>query len=144
MNREIEFAGNRYSIGRLDAMRQFHVARRVAPVLTRLASAGGLSALMGAVGGDDEALAAKLIPIMEEASTVVSEMKDSEVEYVIFTCLSVVTRFSGTGWAPVSRGNQLMFADIDMSAMMRLTVETIKENMGDFFGARTDGSASPN
>lgn len=124
MMSEIKIGDHLYRIGRLDARKQFHVARRLAPVLA------GLSGGAEKSGGG---LMKQLMPIADA----LSKMADEDVDYVLDTCLSVCQRAQQGGqYAPVTAHNGgLMFQDIDMAQMIQLTVAVIQGNMAGFFGA---------
>jgi hypothetical protein len=119
---EFEIAGNTYRAGKLDAFKQFHVSRRLAPVL------GGLAMV---AGGEQDRLSALLQPITEA----VARMSDTDCDYILQTCLGVVQRQQGSTWAPVFAAGRgaLMFEDIDLSAMMQIAVKVIQDNLGGFF-----------
>jgi len=112
-----------YRIGRLSALAQFHVSRRLGPVLAVTGSS-----LAGLKNASDLDFADILEPIMG----IVASMPDADVDYILFTCLSVVTKQQGDAWAPVSVGNRLMFEDLDMPDMLRLVFQCLKENLGNF------------
>lgn len=119
---EFPIGGNTYRAGKLDAFKQFHISRRLAPVL------GGLAAT---AEGGQAGFAAFLVPITEA----VAQMSDADCDYILQACLGVVQRQQGTAWAPVfNAGNKaLMFDDIDLGAMMQIAVKVIEENLGGFF-----------
>ena len=135
-----------YTIGRLNAIDQLHVSRKIAPIvpkimpiLTELAK-GDLVKLFEKLDGeaaelsisdidaDDleglDGLADALGPLME----VFSQMNEDDVNYLIHKCLGVVKR----GTALVSRNNSLMFDDIDLQQIMPLVLAVIRINLGDF------------
>lgn len=139
---EINVGADTFRIGRLDAMKQLHVARRLGPIMAGLGSSimellqqerpadaegeeGGSAASMQ----KEAAMLALMAPIMD----VVAEMPDETVDYIVRTCLSVVQRRQGDKWAPMMRGTNFMFQDVDMTLLIRLTVEVVKENLGGFF-----------
>lgn len=122
---DIEVNSNTYRIGKMDTRKQFHVSRRLAPLL---AGIGG--AIAGSMAGDGSALAATFQPIAEA----LSKMSDEDTDYVLDNCLAVVSRLQGNQFAPVmARGGALMFDDIDLPSMMQLAVAVIRENLGGFF-----------
>ncbi|WCM21358.1 hypothetical protein NDK50_07895 [Paraburkholderia bryophila] len=123
MNDTVEVGGHQYRIGRIDARKQFHVARRLAPLLA------GLGASSFKDGGDGFA---KFLGPLTDA---LSRMTDEDVDYVLDVCLSVCQRVqaNGQGAPVVARGGGLMFDDIDMGQMVQLTVKVIQENMQGFF-----------
>lgn len=117
----VEINGQSYRIGRLDAKKQFHVARRLAPLLAGLG---------GALKGEAKGFAEMVAPIAEA----LAKMSDEDTDYVIDTCLAVVARQQGEGFQSVMvKGGGLIFQDIDLPAMLQITVAVIQQNLGSFF-----------
>jgi hypothetical protein len=122
MNDIVEVGGQKYRIGRIDARKQFHVARRLAPLL----------AGMSGVPDKSAGFAAFLGPLTDA----LSGMSDEDVDYVLDICLGVCQRLQPNGHpAPVMVRGGLMFEDIDMGQMIQLAVKVIQENLGGFFPA---------
>jgi hypothetical protein len=120
---ELELDGHTYRIGKLDARAQFHIVRRLAPVLGELAPA-----LQGGKGGLDA------LPLI---ATAVAKLSDADADYCIFGLLKVVRRKqpNGLGWGQVSTDNLLMYDDIGMTQMLKLAWEALTFNMSGFFAA---------
>lgn len=128
---EIEVGGQRYRIGRLDAIAQFHIARRLTPVQLAL----GISSSELAAKGQEADEMAMLAAIMGPIADVVSKMPEDDVNYILRTCLSVTLRDQGGDkWAKVMVSGNMMFSDIEMPHMLRLVIASIQENLGSFFG----------
>jgi len=126
---EIEVNGNTYRIGKLSALNQFHLARKLSPAIASLGGAvSSLSSSEAPLAQDQWLLAA-----LEPVSRVVAAMPEADVNYVISLSLSVVQRQDDSRWAQVQKNGQMMYADIEMSTMFRLVVEVTKENLGSFF-----------
>lgn len=142
--KDVDVNGNTYRIGNMDPRSQFHVTRRLGPVMSALGAA--LTTLLpklamptpDVVVGDakkgatlsDEQMLFVMGPLMD----VVAKMPEDDVNYVIDRCLAVVQRRDGEKWASVMhQSGQLMYQDIQMPTMMRLVVEVVMGNMGDFF-----------
>lgn len=121
---EIEVNGHSYRLAKLDAMSQFHVTRRLGGVLAAIRG--------GSDGGD-------ILAILMQA---IGELSDTDSEYIIAKCLTgCMRRQDGdAGWAPVFRHGQMMFADIAMPDMLRLTWATLQANLSDFFTGLRSGS----
>ncbi|PTR06444.1 hypothetical protein C8K11_12057 [Novosphingobium sp. GV055] len=128
---EIEFEGATYRLASLDPMSQFHITRRIAPAMAAFQK--GVAEI-----GDGEASGAIMASIM----SALGELSDADAEYVIGRCLAECRRKNGEAWAKVWAGGRLMFDDIQMPGMIRLTFETIRENMADFFPGRSLSSPS--
>ena len=147
---QIEIGQQTYTIGRLNALDQLHVSRKIAPIvpkimpiLTELAK-GDLAAVFEKldtekgdqepddtalqVDSDDlkglEGLADALGPLMN----VFSEMAEDDVNYLIHKCLSVVRR----GNAVMSRNGALMFDDLQLEQIFPLVIAVIRINLGNF------------
>lgn len=130
MNEPKLIAGNQYSIGRVPARKQLHIARRLAPVLQALA----FSAAKEMSTKDSSEL---IGPISEMAA----KMTDADVDFVIDTCLAVCKRKGDAGYFPVMSSNGvLMFDDITMPVMLQLAFAVVQENMADFFPQAASGS----
>lgn len=122
---EVEVGGHTYRLGKLDAMTQFHVSRRIMPLITSLREDGASD-------------------LITRVASALGRLSDEDSEYVIAKCLADCQRQRNgdTGWAPVFRVGQLMFDDIGMTGMMRLVWATLEGNLSDFFTALPLGSAA--
>ena len=129
-----EVYGSTYQFGKLSAMEQFHVMRRLASVssglgegISRLQQAGGAKALLADGGA--------ALDVVSPLLRAIGSMSNEDSEYVINTCLKVVRRRQGeVAWAQVqSSPGVLMFPDIGMTAMIALVWRVLEFNLGGFF-----------
>jgi len=139
---EFEFNGHDYRIGKLSAFQQFHVHRKIAPLIPALIpifmklKAGGLK-------GDLVSLPELLQPFADGLSA----MQDEAAEYVIGTCLSVLQRKNKEkgNWVSIwnPSGKVFMFAELneDMSSMIPLVVRVIKDSLGPFLSGLLAGTS---
>ncbi|MBR8655956.1 hypothetical protein KDH83_21840 [Achromobacter sp. Marseille-Q0513] len=140
---EIDLNGHRYSIGKLSAKQQFHMSRRIAPIVPTLIpvfvrlAAGGKR-----ISEDPGGMADVLQPLADGLAA----MKDEDAEYVLDTCMQAVQRKQEHGWANVWSASQRvpMFQDIDLAVMLPLALRVITENLGPFIqGLLTSQTGSP-
>lgn len=132
---EFEVNGVRYRSGKLNAKQQFHVARRLFPLLS-------------GVGSDPNVSFDKVIGGI---SMGIATIPDADCDYVIDTCMSVVQRKQGESWANVYNvaARRYMFEDIDLAAMLKITAEVIREFIGPFLSSlpsalpASDGTENP-
>ncbi|MBY4751892.1 MULTISPECIES: phage tail assembly chaperone [Burkholderia cepacia complex] len=186
MATEIELNGTRYAIGKLSAMQQFHVSRRIAPIIPPMIPVlmkfyaeleqadvaseqaranAALAALAegaeGAEGADAPAAAAPaperdrsrellslvdaIAPVLQPFADALAGLKDEDAEYVFGTCLSVVERWQGAGWAKVWNitHKTAMFDDIGIDVMLPLVVRVVVANLGPFISGLLTSQASP-
>ncbi|QEE24525.1 hypothetical protein CS053_08430 [Rhodanobacter glycinis] len=128
---DFEIKGQSYRSGKMDTFKQFHVSRRLVPVL------GGVA---GAVSGDtsfDELVQ----PLMHGIAC----MTDADCDFILEACLKVVQRQQGNAWSPIYAGaNQaLMFDDIDMSVMLQIAGKVIQDNLSGFFPGKVADTSPP-
>ncbi|WP_228748449.1 phage tail assembly chaperone [Acinetobacter towneri] len=133
----IPIGGHDYAIGRLNALDQLHVSRKIAPIvpnimpiLTEVAK-GDLEKVIESIEADENAELGGLEPLakaLEPFMEAIAKMPEEDVNYVIYKCLSVVKR----GGAVVCRGESIMFDDLDMNHLLPLTVAVIRTNLGNF------------
>lgn len=133
----IELNGHEYVIGRLNALDQLHVSRKISPLVPTLMpiiseiAKGDLEKTIKAIeDGDNEELSG-LEPLAEALSPLMeafSNLPEKDVNYVVHKCLSVVKR----GGAVVCRGESIMFDDLDMEHILPLALAVIRINLGNF------------
>lgn len=131
MSTETAIGGYRYRIGRLDVFRQFHVARRLAPILSAMAST------FKPTGKKLDM--ARIIAAVSEA---MGKLSEEDADYILKTCLTVVERQVASEvdqYAPVFVSGMMMFADIELPQMLDLTLQVIQENLLRFFPASLSG-----
>lgn len=130
--------GAPYKTGRLNAFQQFHVTRRLAPILGTLVQA------LGAQAAEEVSKKDMMLLMFTPVADALSSMSDEDTNYILNTCLRVCQRQQPGGWADVlSPQGALMFQDIDMACMLQLTVAVIQENLGNFFRAPLGSSEQP-
>ena len=133
----IPIGGHDYTIGRLNALDQLHVSRKIAPIvpnimpiLTEVAK-GDLEKVIESIEADENAELGGLEPLakaLEPFMEAIAKMPEDDVNYVIYKCLSVVKR----NGAVVCRGESIMFDDLDMNHLLPLTIAVIRTNLGNF------------
>ncbi|MBU9534717.1 hypothetical protein KTE49_30240 [Burkholderia multivorans] len=153
MATEIELNGTRYAIGKLSAMQQFHVSRRIAPIIPPM-----IPVLLQfyeemdkteKVSADEKqgvlALVTSVAPVLQPFADALAGLKDEDAEYVFGTCLSVVERWQGAGWAKVwsVAHKTSMFDDIGIDVMLPLVVRVVVANLGPFISGLLTSQASP-
>lgn len=125
---EFSIGENYYSSGKLNAFQQFHVARKLGPILVKMGPVAA-QALSNPDAGID-----LLGPVLEA----LAEMSEEDCNFVLSRCLSVVKRRQGNGpWAAVwhDGAKRLLFEDIDMPVMIQIAMQVIGDNLGSFLGA---------
>jgi len=116
--------GITYRTGQLNAKEQFHVARRLAPIVGAMASAQGTG-------------------MFASLADAVSKLDDKDVDYVMRTTMRVVTRQTGDRFIGVwnVQGDAPQFADMTAPVLLQLMIAVIQDNLGGF--TNVPGVAGP-
>src|SRR5580765_7992926 len=103
--------GEIYRTGMLNAKQQFHVARRLAPIVAAMQSGENLF----------QALATELAKLPEQ-----------DVDYIMRTTMGVVSRKQGDQWVRVwnQQADLPQFSDMTAGALLTLLVLTLEDNLG--------------
>lgn len=123
---EFDIGGVAYRADQLDAFKQLHVSRKIAPVVPKLIPVFVL--LQKSAHDDLAALGTAAAPFAEALAA----LPEADVDYVVKTCLASVKREQGGAWAPLMAGGALMFADLDLGQMLPIVVRVLRENLGNF------------
>jgi len=141
MDLEFTIDGINYKAGKLNAFQQFHVSRKIAPIIPTLIPVFIVISKKGDLK-DLSAMAELLQPFADG----LSNLSDESAEYVLGTCLSVVKRQDGEHWSAVWNQNlrRCMYDDIDLGIMIKICIKIIQDSLGGFIsGLATIQQASP-
>lgn len=140
--KDFEHDGKHYIIGRVDAIEQFHLFRRLTPLISSM----GVEMFKLLTGGKDVASMTRTdwmvvaAPLLGE----MAKMPQEDVNYLISGCLRVVRIKDGAVVAPVfnDQAGVLLRQDLGMPTMLRLIIEVLRHNMSDFFPMPQDAASS--
>jgi hypothetical protein len=138
--REFSLAGRDFKLCKLDAFKQFHVVRKVGPILADLLPAMkdiGKVKNVESLPSDEqmENVAKVAAPVM----TGLSKLSDRDAEFVLCVLLSCVEMKRPEGnWARVARVEDkdncfLMFQDMELPMLMNLAGRAFMYNLSGFF-----------
>jgi hypothetical protein len=134
---EFEVTGNQYRSRKMTAFQQFHVARKLGPIFAKI----GPSA-QAVVANPDTTMVDLLAPIIDALAA----MPEDDCNYILHHCLAMVQRFQGgSAWANVwsEPAKRMIFEDIDLAAMVQITLEVLKDNLGNFMNMPAQNSSQP-
>lgn len=143
---EITLNGHAYRLGTLDAFKQLHLSRKLAPLIPELVPAFvKIQALIGPApvdGAEAPADAPKLdldkvadiAVLLGPFADALAGLSDADTEYITALCMSVVHRQSANTWAAVwnKDAKTFMFQDIGLDTLMVLLLRVIQANLGNF------------
>lgn len=122
--------GHTYSIGTLDAMQQWAIAKRFLSQVNKERTAWELAEKNAGRVPDESTYREPSL------NFILSGMSDEDSNKVISTALVAVQRKNENGgWSPVVTlgTNRLQFSDMKMEALIALTFAVIRDNIDSFF-----------
>jgi hypothetical protein len=153
-----EVNGVKYASTKLNAFQQFHVLRKLGPVIAKLGPSFLMAAPQVVTHADGSTTTTptnifddmtKMAPALEA----LSEMSESDCDFVLHRCLAVTKRFQEPNhWVNIwhDQVKRLQFEDIDLATMMQITIHVLGESLAGFspgvgtsFGAPLSAASGP-
>lgn len=125
-----------YRFDKMSARKQFHVVRRLTPVLVDLAPIlKGLKP--GSAELQEEDKAAIALKFIEPLGKALSNLKDEDADFILDNLLDTVSRSAGQGigYTPIRVNGVMMFQDLEMFDELTLAFYAIKANFANFIPA---------
>lgn len=136
---EFELGSRKFKIGKLNTFKQFHIVRRISPILADLLPAIKEVQKFQKKKEEQKTEVEKfdeLATILGPVLTGFSKLNDEDSEFVLLGLLSCVeVQGPGNIWAKVSTGTQLMFDDLDLPALLQIGGRVFVANLSGFFAA---------
>lgn len=124
---EFELNGVQYRADKLDAFKQLHVSRKIAPTVPKLIP---VFVALQKSGKDDMGVLADAAGPFAEA---LAAMPNADVEYVVKACLGVVKRGQGGMFSPmVAPDGTPMFSDMGLGDLLPIVARVLRESLGNF------------
>lgn len=132
---DFEIGGRKFKVGKLNTFKQFHIVRRIAPILADLLPAiteiqKQSKTKKFEINEDNFEETAKILaPIL----TGFSKLSDNDSEFVLHGLLSGVEIQIGNTWSKVATENMLMVQDLDLPSMLQIAGRSFVANLSSFF-----------
>lgn len=134
---EFTIGEHKYRSRTLKGNKQFHISRRLAPVLTSFSDVLGhvqFDPVTNKVTALDPEAALKAA---EPLALVVARMDDEQWDYIIRECLKVCVRVQPDGsvincWN--EQAGEPQFDDLDMMGLVQIVRYVVQESLGPFLG----------
>lgn len=131
-----EIGSKKFKLSKIDAFKQFHIVRRIGPLLSEL-----LPAMKGMQKTDLEKLPEdkKFDEIAKIAGPIMlglSKLSNADADHVLFGLLSSVEVQQDAGnWARVATSSMLMIQDLELPTLLQIAGQAFMFNLAGFFGA---------
>ena len=132
--RDFEVGGKQYRLSKIDAFKQFHIVRRLGPILGDIIPvAQKMKSAMREDASEEEKfdqIAKVLTPIM----TGLSKLSDQDANTVLIGLLCGVEVKQPTGWAKMAVGENIMMSEgLELPLMLQLAGRAFGYNLSGFF-----------
>lgn len=136
MEARCEIGGRSFNLNKINAINQFHIVRRIAPMLT------GMISMLGSIAGkkgkelSQEEQVVQFAALSEPIMTALSKLSDADSEYVLYRLLASVEvqQKEHNIWAKVATAdNGIMMQDIEFPVLMQLATKALMFNIKGFF-----------
>lgn len=134
-DRDFEFGSLKFKLSKVDVFKQFHVARRMGPILGEIvpvmAQIHKASEKTGITESEKfEEIAKMAKPIMDG----LAKLSDEDANYCLFGLLSAVEIQQASGnWARVANDSHLLFQDLELPVLLAAAAAAFKYNLSNFF-----------
>lgn len=133
-----EIGGRKFKMNKMDAFKQFHIVRRIGPILA------GMLPMVGEVKkisvAENISEGEKLDGFAKVAGPIMmglSKLSDEDSNKVLFGLLSSVEiQQGGSGnWAKISTDSMLMMNDLELPMLLQIAGRAFMYNLSGFFSA---------
>ncbi len=141
MDRDFEIGGRKFKLNKIDAFKQFHIVRRVGPILADLLPAlkdAKKFATAEAVESLSEEKKFEMVgefaaPVM----TGLSKLSETDANAVLMGLLASieVQQPPLMNWAKIVQGDMVMIQDLELPVLIQLAGRAFMFNLSSFFGA---------
>lgn len=138
--RDFDIGGKTFRLNKIDAFKQFHIVRRISPLLADLLPAMSEIQKMNKKGEGEVSEAQKFdefAKIVTPLMNGLAKLSDEDSNRVLFGLLaSVEVQVSAAGgYAKVANDSMLMYQDLELPALLQIAGRAFMYNLSSFFGA---------
>ncbi len=137
MENSFTAGGRNFKLGKIDAFRQFHIVRRIGPLLAEVAptmiSMVAASKKMGNIS--EEQKLEEFAKIAQPIMLGLSRLSDADAEYVLFRLLGAVEvqQKEFNVWAKVATDTGIMMQDLELPLLLQAAGKSLMYNLSGFF-----------
>lgn len=134
MDVSFEIGVRKFQVRKINALKQFHVVRRVAPLLADL-----IPAMKGFAKEDDSKLTEeqkfdRMAKVVAPIMTGLSKLSDQDSEFVLFSLLEASEMQQSSGnWAQIAKNGNLMIQDLELPTLLQIAGRAFGHNLSGFF-----------
>lgn len=141
VTQSVEIGSRKYNIGKINPLMQFHIVRRMGPILTEFFPIMGQIARTNPEGQSAEQNFEEIAKIASPLIEGLSKLSDKDAEFVLHRLLAVCEmdqRPQFQSWAKVAHPEQgILLQDIELPELLQLAGRAFMFNLKGFFSLVT-------
>ncbi len=130
-----EIGGKKFKLNKIDAFKQFHIVRRIGPLLSDLIPA--MKSAQGVKNLDNLSESERLDQIAGFAGPIMtglSKLSDKDADFVLFGLLaSVEVQQQAGNWAKIAVDGMMMVQDFELPILLNIAGRAFMFNIAGFF-----------
>lgn len=132
--RDFQAGGREFKLSKIDAFKQFHIVRRLGPILGDIIPIAKKIAGTKATSQSDEEQFETIAELVKPIMQGLSKLSDDDANKVLLGLLSAVeVKQSAGNWARISRDENLMIQDLELPVMLQAAGRAFAYNLSGFF-----------
>lgn len=134
---EFTIMNRNFKVSKIDAFKQFHIVRRLAPILGDLAPIAMKFSKM-----DQSELKQDQFEALSPVLNGLAKLSDKDADLILYGLLSAVEiqQAEFGNWAKISDGKTLFFTDLELPILVQAAGRAFMYNLSGFFAALPKGS----
>lgn len=135
MDNSFEAGGRKFKLGKIDAFRQFHIVRRIGPLLAELIPALAGMSVKKLDGLSETEKLEEFGEVLQPVMNGLSKLSDADADYVLYRLLGAVEVHQSefNVWSKVATDSGLMIQDMELPVLLQAAGRSLMYNMSGFF-----------
>lgn len=139
--RDFQAGGKEFKLSKIDAFKQFHIVRRLGPILGDIIPVAQKLKGMKTEGQSEDEKFEMIAEIAKPVMQGLSKLSDEDANRVLLGLLSSVEVKQQTGnWARIARDENLMIQDLELPIMLQVAGRAFAYNLAGFFAIAPQAS----
>ena len=135
--REFQIGERKFKLNKIDAMKQFHIVRRIAPILQELVPAMGTIAKSKVEDLSEEDKLAEFSKIVGPVMNGLARLSDDDSNFVLYRLLSSVEILQPqfNSWTYIATEAGIKMQDLELPEILQIAGKAFMYNLSNFFSS---------
>lgn len=135
MDCDFEAGGRKFKLNKINALIQFHIVRRIGPLLSEFMPVMAQISRKDVKGMSEQDKMVEFAKIASPILNGLSKLSDTDADYVLFRLLSAVEvhQEQFNVWSKVSSDTGILMQDLEFPILMQVASQSLIFNLKGFF-----------